>query len=249
MDQQDISLVLKARQGYVISNPIGIISYTTDKPLATRFPLLRAMMVVSDILLKSAPVTVERADEPAAEEAVIAPIRSWRTEFTADHAVPPEIANLVANGILTDTSWKNDSCPSFGFKGYDLQEDQMRNIKSGDVTEARYRLWVEHPDQDQRCSIASSRFALTTEDDESQYLDTLLDTESVDEAVNEVLDRFFAHCVATAICPFCKKDTLHSYNDDGFVERIRNVTCDSCTSTWTEHMSLTHFTLGADVCP
>ena len=57
----------------------------------------------------------------------------WRTEFGGGYAVPPEI---TAAGLV-DCSWHNDVCPSFCLPE---QADH----------EGAVRLWVDHPDPDQR---------------------------------------------------------------------------------------------------
>lgn len=60
---------------------------------------------------------------------------SWKTEFGDDYKVP-----TVISSFLKDESYRNDACPSFVTSDCERDEDG----------EARYKLWVEHPDPDKR---------------------------------------------------------------------------------------------------
>jgi len=62
---------------------------------------------------------------------------SWQWEHGAEYAVPDEILNAAD---LADLSWRNDTCPSFG--------RTVTDPVSGDAHDVR--LWVEHPDPEQR---------------------------------------------------------------------------------------------------
>lgn len=76
----------------------------------------------------------------------------WRAEFGADYAVPPEVS---AAGLI-DVSWHNDACPSFI-----RPEDEADFIDGHGQCVAR--LWVEHPDPDQREYRATKRYSVTIE--------------------------------------------------------------------------------------
>jgi hypothetical protein len=70
-------------------------------------------------------------------------MRSHLTEFPT-YDIPEPVLALVREGILVDTSWHNDSAPSF---------ECHRQDGYG------FRLWVEHQDEDQR-EIPGLRFTL-----------------------------------------------------------------------------------------
>ena len=68
---------------------------------------------------------------------------TWQDEFGAGYEVP-----RIVTDTLTDQSWHNDACPSFG-------------------TEI-VRLWVEHPDPELRES-QGARYAVTVWDREGSF--------------------------------------------------------------------------------
>jgi hypothetical protein len=70
--------------------------------------------------------------------------RTWRTQFR-DYPVPPEIEELVASGMIQDTSWGNDICPSF----------EMHRHGQG------IRIWVDHPDPERREMKNPQRFFIS----------------------------------------------------------------------------------------
>jgi phage FluMu gp28-like protein len=79
----------------------------------------------------------------------------WRYEFGSEFAVPAEIENLFDTGILTDSSWHNDVCPSFSLA----------------VCE-QVVLWVDHPDPAQR-EMQGTRYLIVGNDDRMLATDDL----------------------------------------------------------------------------
>lgn len=59
----------------------------------------------------------------------------WMREHGKGYAVPPEIEQLVACGVLVDASWHNDTHPHFEAK---LKTDVTLDI------------WVDHPNPKER---------------------------------------------------------------------------------------------------
>jgi hypothetical protein len=108
--------------------------------------------------------------------------RTWRNQFR-DHPVPPEIDELVSSGVVQDTSWGNDVCPSF----------EMYRHGQG------IRIWVDHPDPRQREMKTPVRFTVTPlvrDSTEGVWVlpdptPTLLGTDSVAEVLSfvETFDR------------------------------------------------------------
>jgi hypothetical protein len=92
---------------------------------------------------------------------------SWDSEFGASYKVPKKLLDLADAGVLEDVSWHNDISPSFERK-----------------TEGGYsvRLWVEHPDLDQR-EAGGSRFMITMDDPDGAFLITVIETDKLDEAL------------------------------------------------------------------
>lgn len=76
----------------------------------------------------------------------------WREEFGEAYAVPAEI---TSDARLVDVSWRNDVCPSF------IAAEDLDAWDSESVT---LRLWVEHPDPEQR-AWEGPRYVVTREDD------------------------------------------------------------------------------------
>lgn len=70
----------------------------------------------------------------------------WIAEKGDEFDVPDVIAK--AEGI-EDMSWKNDTCPSFGLE---LGDDII------------VRIWVDHPDRDQRENDTEHRFHVAADD-------------------------------------------------------------------------------------
>jgi hypothetical protein len=65
----------------------------------------------------------------------------YLSEFGPAYEVPDAIVDT-----LEDLSWHNDVCPSFG-----VEDNDGNGV----------RLWVEHPDVDQRESAFGSRYVVT----------------------------------------------------------------------------------------
>ena len=108
--------------------------------------------------------------------------RNWRNQFR-DYPVPAEIDGLALSGVVVDTSWGNDICPSF----------EMYRHGHG------IRIWVDHPDPDQREMKTPTRFTispLVRDAVENVWMmpdptPTLLATDSVAEVLSlvEAFDR------------------------------------------------------------
>ena len=83
-------------------------------------------------------------------------ITGWLREFGSEYAVPNEVQALVDSGVIEDTSWHNDACPTFeayNEHGY------------------RLRMGVDCPDAEQREFPDAARFNvwLYDEDDNEEY--------------------------------------------------------------------------------
>lgn len=65
---------------------------------------------------------------------------SWREEFDESFDVPELIEKLEG---VEDMSWHNDVCPSFGVRG-----DEEWDL----------RIWVQHPDPEQRETYEAERY-------------------------------------------------------------------------------------------
>jgi hypothetical protein len=70
---------------------------------------------------------------------------SWEYEHGPEFQVPALISDA-----LPDQSWHNDVCPSFGVELHEGPESDIHDL----------RLWVEHPDPDQRENLAGYRYAV-----------------------------------------------------------------------------------------
>lgn len=70
--------------------------------------------------------------------------RTWRTQFP-DYPVPAEIETLVASGVIEDSSWGNDICPSF----------ELHRHGQG------IRLWIDHTDPERREMRGARRFFIS----------------------------------------------------------------------------------------
>lgn len=73
---------------------------------------------------------------------------SWLNEFPESYDVPDRIVQLEG---ITDFSWHNDTCPSFG-----------REWRIGN-SELQLRIWVAHPDIELREGITTHRFNVTSD--------------------------------------------------------------------------------------
>lgn len=90
---------------------------------------------------------------PAAERGL-----RWTAEFDDDYAVPHEVESLVGQGYVSDMSWHNNVCPSFG-----RYTDDGLNLE----------LFVDHPVQGER-EMGDSRFKLLFQADHEDTSGTLL---------------------------------------------------------------------------
>lgn len=102
----------------------------------------------------------------------------WREEFEDFGELPfnPEDYGL------TDTSWHNDVAPSFSVVA-----------KHGDMTVHVETLWLDYADPAQREMEGNKRFMYLTYDPKGEHnepLETLLDTDDVDEAKRFLEARF-----------------------------------------------------------
>lgn len=78
---------------------------------------------------------------------------TWKTEFREEYKVPVEIQMEVVDGKLVDTSWHNDTCPSF-----------TSAVKR---CEDRLRLWSDAVVPADR-EILCNRYCIT-KDDEAMF--------------------------------------------------------------------------------
>lgn len=115
--------------------------------------------------------------EIRAEEIPVATKRTWQNQFH-DYPVPGEIDQLAHEGILEDTSWGNDVCPSFEMHLED------RGI----------RIWVDHPEAECREMKTPERFLISPlvwDEAESAWImpessPPLLKTDSITEVLSYI---------------------------------------------------------------
>lgn len=198
--------------------------------------------------------------------------RTWRNQFPAEVAVPPEIDNLVTQDILTDTSWGNDTCPSFRFSGYENDFDARRLFHHGEIKPSLYSLLVDYPDIERRefrdhykrlvlfydrpTEAEANHYDVTYDprrfnsyDDKFEYL--IFQTDDVREMVNAITERFFQEYVWTggASCPWpdCESGQIESYARESLSfdsEGMDNrVRCNECGREWTELYRLVSISL------
>ena len=81
--------------------------------------------------------------------------RNWLTEHGAEYAVPPQVLALVGDGLASDDSWRNDTCPRFSY----------RHNPGGDpyYNEIVVDIWVEHPDPYERESGGARYFVMVSD--------------------------------------------------------------------------------------
>lgn len=96
---------------------------------------------------------------------------SWIHEFGREYDVPRKIVDLVIAGLASDLSWHNDLAPSFGT----VSKDGKLEI----------RIWVEHPDKDQRELDDMSRYIVTGVKNGKEYLTEQIS--GVEAAINRYL--------------------------------------------------------------
>jgi hypothetical protein len=70
----------------------------------------------------------------------------WNLHFP-DFEIPDQIQQMVKNGILIDTTYPNDSCPSFSSR-----------LSTGLILSIR----IAHPDKKSRSKMCSFRYTLST---------------------------------------------------------------------------------------
>ena len=104
--------------------------------------------------------------------------RTWKNQFGEKYNPGAAVATLVESGILTDSSWGNDTCPSF---------TRWRNAEHDEDT-PRVVLWVEHPAPDSR-ENAGPRFTVIAYASSDANPDILVAADSVEVAIAV----FFAH--------------------------------------------------------
>jgi hypothetical protein len=107
---------------------------------------------------------------------------TWIDEFGEEYDIPNEILHIEG---IEDHSWHNDTCPSFGL--YDSLGTFLR-------------IWVEHPDPDQREFASGSRFGVMFSDDDDHDRcngEMLYDGDDVDDAVRVFMTEGLAEYHAT----------------------------------------------------
>lgn len=130
---------------------------------------------------------------------------TWRDEFPADFAVPDLIAG---DDRLEDVSWHNDVCPSFILKGYDTSDGALPDI----------RLWVNHPDREQREFVDQPRLWVT--DGERAFF---CESDNDDDA---------AAAVAAVIAACTRAQEMRA---DAKLEDVANMLRENGFAAWVEH--------------
>jgi hypothetical protein len=133
-----------------------ICAYTTAKPGET-LAEFTARWEASRIATRSDAVKYC----PACLKAFAESEQPWRVDFGPEYAVPPEIQAFVDCGVLVDTSYGNDICPSFEF------------TKNRDL-----RIWVDFPDPATR-EMQGKRFTVTLGEAERDFDNRLLMTDEL----------------------------------------------------------------------
>lgn len=175
--------------------------------------------------------------------------RTWRNQFPEYVSVPDEIQLLVAQGILTDTSWGNDAMPSFEFQGFepDYRPDRHRSIKP-----TQYRLWVNYTDDQREVGKGEPRFSLYRDNPEMTInVLTVLLSNDVKDIVKAVTVRFFAEYIGntlvdgSASCPWpdCESSDTEGIDCHNEVDIDRTIHCNDCGREWTEHYDLTRVSI------
>lgn len=86
----------------------------------------------------------------------------WKDEFGAEYAVPAALDAMVEAGTLADQSWHNDVAPSFTL---------VEHEHDGDLwDDGLPRLWVNHPDRENREYENAPRFLVTGAEVEDEAL-------------------------------------------------------------------------------
>jgi len=96
----------------------------------------------------------------------ICKIAGWISEFGPEWQIPKEILDLVNAGVLSDMSWHNDVCPSFG---KEIAPDTF------------FQMFVEHPNLNERESPDGRFSASLVKPDGS--VDYLLVTDNLSEVL------------------------------------------------------------------
>ena len=86
--------------------------------------------------------------------------------------VSREILKLVKGGVLEETSWHNDTAPSFGTR-----------LRDGTLL----RLWVEHPNKDRREGSRFRYSVLVQDDFGDPPHETVVETDDLEEALFHLL--------------------------------------------------------------
>ena len=90
-----------------------------------------------------------------------------------DVLIPSDIVKLSKSGMLDNTSYRNDTSPSYSF-GKVVNEDDERE----------YKLFVEHEDSEMREFSEWSRFTiLKWDEDEGSYIDEVLNTDNIKDVL------------------------------------------------------------------
>ena len=117
-------------------------------------------------------------------------LMTWQQEFGADFDVPEIIRQLCRLGVLVDTSWHNDICPSFALN--DGNDGQLLG------------LWCDHPATKEREMPEWPRFRVC--DGPSVDPEHTKDHLATDD-VMAALAEFFKHCPAFDLAPVLERMT------------------------------------------
>lgn len=115
------------------------------------------------------------------------PTSIWEVAHGREFAVPKEIEDLVAELVLVDHSYKNDTCPRFAI--------QLTKPDAGYVS-----IWVEHPDPDKRESEdRDNRFAVCYAEAQGDETKEEFATNDVRTAIDKALKLAAKYCNKKAI--------------------------------------------------
>ena len=94
---------------------------------------------------------------------------SFKDEFPKEYAISEAIQQLVGAGFLVDESWHNDMCPKFAV-----------------VNRPYHTLWCEPERPEDREFPEGTRYRIDISDRDGQWIETVLETDDVDEVVRFV---------------------------------------------------------------
>lgn len=124
-------------------------------------------MDVAEEIARAAADASRRAEERAGRAAGTL----WGAEHGAGYDVPEAVTSLVLSGEAEDTSWHNDTCPSFTWPAK----------ADGDALPAVV-LWVEHPNPERREYEGGRRFAVHIHTEDRGEARVIHETDDAEDA-------------------------------------------------------------------